>query len=77
MEEGKPMYRKAISKILDAAVEKAAIKRLTHHQLRHSFASRFLADGADIPEVSHLLGHKNPSITLRIYSHFVRMCSNR
>ena len=74
MEEGKPMYRKAISKILDAAVEKAAIKRLTHHQLRHTFA---LADGADIPEVSHLLGHKNPGITLRIYSHFVRMCSNR
>jgi integrase len=71
-EEGKPMYRKAISKILDAAIEKAEIKRLTHHQLRHTFASLLLADGVDPVEVSHLLGHKNPGITLRIYSHFVR-----
>jgi integrase len=71
-EEGKPMHRKAISKLLDAAIEKAEIKRLTHHGLRHTFASLLLADGADIAEVSHLLGHKNPGITLRIYSHFVR-----
>jgi integrase len=71
-EDGKPMHRKAISKILDAAIEKAEINRLTHHGLRHTFASLLLADGADIVEVSHLLGHKNPGITLRIYSHFVR-----
>jgi integrase len=30
-----------------------------------------LAAGADLAYVSALLGHANPSITLRIYSHWV------
>ena len=30
-----------------------------------------LASGADLAYVSNQLGHANPSITLRIYSHWV------
>ena len=55
-EEGKPFHRKAVSKILDAAIEKAKVKRLTPHGLRHTFASLLLADGKPTPEVSKLLG---------------------
>ena len=70
--DGRPMHRKAISRILDKAVTVAEIKRLTPHGLRHTFASLLLADGVDVPEVSHLLGHKDSSITLKVYAHFVR-----
>lgn len=38
---------------------------------RHSWASHMLAAGADLAYVSSQLGHANPSITLRIYSHWV------
>jgi integrase len=41
------------------------------HDLRHSWASHMLASGADLAYVSNQLGHANPSITLRIYSHWV------
>jgi len=31
-----------------------------------------LADGIPVPEVSTHLGHKDCSVTLKIYAHFVR-----
>lgn len=71
-EEGKPFHRKAVSKILDRAIEAAEVKRLTPHGLRHGFASLLLAAGVSIPEVSYLLGHKDSYVTLKIYAHFVR-----
>jgi integrase len=39
--------------------------------MRHTWASHMLAAGADLPYVSEQLGHANPSVTLRIYSHWV------
>jgi integrase len=39
--------------------------------MRHTWASHMLASGADLAYVSAQLGHANPSITLRIYSHWV------
>ncbi len=71
-EEGKAYHRKAISKILDWIITEAGIKRLTPHGLRHTFASLLLADRKPVPEVSHLLGHKDSYVTLKIYAHFVR-----
>jgi integrase len=41
----------------------------TFHSLRHSHASRLIATGWDIEEVSARLGHSNISTTQRIYVH--------
>jgi len=71
-EESKPFHRKSASKIMDRAITKAEIKRLTPHGLRHTFASLLLADGVPVPEVSYLLGHKNSHVTWQVYAHFVR-----
>ena len=68
---GKPYHRKQVSNVLDAAIEKAKIKRLTPHGLRHTFCSLLLADGVSAPEVAHYAGHKDASITLKVYAHFV------
>jgi integrase len=51
------------------ALERAGIRRIRFHDLRHSFASNLIGAGWDIPTVSRLLGHANPQVTLMIYAH--------
>ncbi|HLO74862.1 MAG TPA: tyrosine-type recombinase/integrase [Magnetospirillum sp.] len=42
---------------------------LDFHHLRHYYASALLNAGVAVTEVSRRLGHADPAITLRIYSH--------
>ena len=44
---------------LTKACEKAEAHRITHHDLRHLFATRCIESGVDIPTVSRWLGHKD------------------
>ncbi len=39
------------------------------HALRHTFATRALEVGMDVKTLSEILGHKDPSVTLRRYAH--------
>lgn len=39
------------------------------HDLRHTFGSWMLRSGCDIVRVSAMMGHSNPSFTLRVYAH--------
>jgi len=52
-----------------------AMKRLgmdhTLHELRHTHASNLLMYNFPLTELSMRLGHADPQITLRVYSHFV------
>ena len=70
--EGKPLHRKGATAILDAAITAAGIKRLTLHKLRHTFASLLLSRNVPVTKVSAYLGHRDPTITLKVYSHFIR-----
>jgi len=49
-------------------VEKAGLKNVTPHTLRHTFASHLVMSGVDLPTVKELLGHKS-IITTMIYAH--------
>jgi integrase len=50
------------------AIEKAAIRDFTWHDLRHTFASRLVMAGVDLRTVADLMGHKNIQMTMR-YAH--------
>lgn len=47
-------------------------KRRRSIRVRHSYASRLIAAGGPITEVQHRLGHSNPSVTLKFYSHWFK-----
>ena len=49
----------------------AGIPLVTPHQLRHYFASKLLNAEVSLIIVSQLLGHKNPSVTARVYWHLL------
>ena len=50
------------------AVERAQVQTVTPHDLRHTCASLAISAGANVLAVSRMLGHKDPSVTLRVYS---------
>jgi site-specific recombinase XerD len=52
-------------------LEKAELRQTRIHDLRHTYATHLLQAGAPITYVSQQLGHADPSITLRIYAHYL------
>lgn len=43
-------------------------RRVTFHDLRHSFATAAIASGIDIKTVSAIIGHSNAAMTLNVYA---------
>ena len=57
-------------KSLTRACKLLGISRITHHDLRHLFATRCIEAGVDIPTVSRWLGHLDGgALAMRIYGH--------
>lgn len=52
----------------DGACDAAGLSGLTPHELRHTAASLAVAAGANVLAVAKMLGHKDPSVTLRVYA---------
>lgn len=64
------MQVKECQKAIDRAVNEIQIKRFTHHDLRHLFATRCIESNVDIPTVSRWLGHKDGgALAMRTYGH--------
>ncbi len=60
-------------KSLDRACRKIGTDRITHHDLRHLFATRCIESGVDIPTVSRWLGHKDGgALAMKTYGHLRR-----
>jgi integrase len=49
----------------ESACQKAGIKDLRIHDLRHTFATTLSARGTNLPAISHLLGHSSISMTAK------------
>jgi integrase len=55
---------------LARACKAVGISKLTHHDLRHLFATRCIESGVDIPTVSRWLGHKDGgALAMKTYGH--------
>ena len=57
-------------KAMDRAAKKIGMERITHHDLRHLFATRCIESDVDIPTVSRWLGHKDGgALAMKVYGH--------
>lgn len=55
---------------LKRACEVVGVKKMTHHDLRHLFATTCIEAGVDIPTVALWLGHKDGGVlAMRTYGH--------
>jgi integrase len=57
-------------KAMDRAAKAVGMDRITHHDLRHLFATTCIEAGVDIPTISRWLGHKDGgALAMRTYGH--------
>lgn len=69
----KPFYAHDIVGVnFDKILKKSGVEDRPLYNLRHTFASQLISKGADITWVSKMLGHKDVSITLKIYTKFIQ-----
>jgi len=60
-------------KALDRACKKVGMDRITHHDLRHLFATRCIESGVDVPTTSRWLGHSDGgALAMKTYGHLRR-----
>jgi integrase len=68
---GDPVMKvRECQKAMSRAAQVVGMPRITHHDLRHLFATGCIESGVDIPTVSRWLGHKDGgALAMRIYGH--------
>ncbi len=70
---GEPLTRSGVYHILNRLREAGRIRgRMNPHSFRHAFARETLRNGANLGEVSQLLGHSSSHTTLKYYARWNR-----
>ncbi len=68
---GNFLHSSTRTKQFKKVLRRAGLRDIRFHDLRHTFASQLLCAGANLLYVSQQLGHSNPQVTLKVYSHWI------
>ena len=66
---GRHFHPRNFAKKFDKLLEAAGLEHRKIHDLRHTFATQLLTDGAYVSEVQAALGHTDAKTTLNNYAH--------
>lgn len=64
-----PINARNLQRAWQRTLKRANVRYRKFHNVRHTYASKLLANGVDIKTISTLLGHSNISITADTYIH--------
>jgi integrase len=68
---GTPLEERNIRHVFNRMLEKAALRHIRVHDLRHTFASLLLQQGESVVYVKEQLGHASIQITVDTYGHLI------
>jgi integrase len=60
-----------VPRYMEPALEKAGLRRFRFHDLRHTFGSLLIQDGASLAYVKDQMGHSSIQITVDTYGHLI------
>lgn len=63
-----PATQRAVSRAMHKVVEKAGLRHITVHGLRHTYATLAIQGGMNPKELQTQLGHSDIKTTLQIYT---------
>lgn len=66
---GNPIIPRTYQREFSAILKKCGLPHQGFHSLRHTFATRAIECGMDVKSLADILGHSNPMITLKRYTH--------
>ena len=66
---GQPMDPRTCQYQFTVLLKRCGIHHRGFHALRHTFATRYIENGADIKSISEMLGHADIKTTLKLYVH--------
>lgn len=69
--KGEMLNREVFKKALNKCLEKAGLRKIRVHDLRHTYATIRLLRGHNVGDVSYQLGHSSIKITFDIYGHWI------
>ena len=68
---GEPTKNSSYDTQMYKLCEKAGIRNISMHGLRHTYCSVLLTQSVPIQTVTKYLGHSESTVTLEVYSHFM------
>jgi integrase len=68
---GKPMEQNYIRRVFKRILARAGLREIRLHDVRHTYASLLLSDGASPVYVKEQLGHTSIQMTVDIYGHLI------
>jgi integrase len=68
-ESGKPLDRSKLVRRFKRATERAEVRQITFHELRHTFGTRMAASGVPLRTIQHWMGHADAKTT-QVYAHY-------
>lgn len=68
---GAPLEAKAVARRFRALLARAGLPHFRLYDLRHTYATDLLAEGAPLTYVAAQLGHAKPTTTLAFYAHWL------
>ncbi|MFE7043285.1 tyrosine-type recombinase/integrase [Streptomyces atratus] len=73
---GRPLDPANLTRRFRSFLNRAGLRRIRFHDLRHSTATLLLEQGVDLVVIKELLGHAHIGVTAGVYAH-VRLCLQR
>ena len=67
----RPLSPNVLGRLFREVRQASGLPHFTLYDLRHTYATHLLSEGADLLYVAHQLGHAKPTTTLQYYAHFM------